>query len=161
MTQDESGLAGSVKDGVIDAIRGAGEITDAVVDTGASSLVNAIQKTSDVRVVLIATASQVVRGAIQGSAEVSGSLGSAAKGAMIGVLLGQDRGLEPEVAHRYETHVRDGRLLLAARVRRRDLPHVRGILLESGAQEVRDVEGTVEPKNVPRPRRESATRPRF
>lgn len=88
MTQDESGLAGSVKDGVIDAIRGAGEITDAVVDTGASSLVNAIQKTSDVGVALIATASQVVRGAIQGTAEVGGALGSAAKGAMIGVLRG-------------------------------------------------------------------------
>ena len=88
MTQDESGLAESVKYGVIDAIRGAGEITDAVVDTAASSLVNAIQKSSDVGVALTATASEVVRGAIQGTAKVGGALGSAAKGAMIGVLRG-------------------------------------------------------------------------
>ena len=88
MTQDESGLAGSVKYGVIDAIRGAGEITDVVVDTAASSLVNAIQKTSDVGVALTATSSEIVRGAIQATEKVAGALGSAAKDAMIGVLRG-------------------------------------------------------------------------
>ena len=67
-------------------------------------------------------------------------------GAMVGVLLGQEHGLEPEVARLYETHLREGRLVLAVRVRRRDLPHARGILLESGAMEVRDEEGTFEPK---------------
>ncbi len=67
-------------------------------------------------------------------------------GAMVGVVLGQEHGLEPEVARRYEAHLREGRFVLAARIRHRDLPHARGILLESGAVEVRDEEGTFEPK---------------
>ena len=86
MTKNESRLARSVKDGVIDTIRGTGEITDAAVDTVASSLVNAIQKTGDVAVALTATATEVVRGEIQGAAKVGGALGSAATSAMIGLL---------------------------------------------------------------------------
>jgi hypothetical protein len=69
-------------------------------------------------------------------------------GAWIGLLAGQDHGLEPEVAQRYERHMARGRVVLAVRVPRRDLPGARGIMLESGALEARDVEGTFEPKGA-------------
>ena len=67
-------------------------------------------------------------------------------GAWIGVMLGQDHGLEPEVARRYERLLRRQWVVLAVHVPRRMLRHARGMLVESGAMEVRDVEGTVEAK---------------
>ena len=70
-------------------------------------------------------------------------------GAWIGVILGQDHGLEPEIAKRYERLFRQQRVVLAVRTPRRMLRHARGLLLESGALEVRDVEGTVEAKTQP------------
>lgn len=65
-------------------VKGAGEITDAVVNTVSGSLVNAIKHTGDVGVAI----SEVVRGVILGVAEIGGDLGRAAKGAVIGVLRG-------------------------------------------------------------------------
>ena len=69
-------------------------------------------------------------------------------GAWLGVLLGQDHGLELEVAQRYERHLRQHRVVLAVRAQPRSLREARGMLLESGASEVHDVDGTVESKEL-------------
>ena len=74
-------------------------------------------------------------------------------GAWFGVLLGQDHGLESEVAERYQRHFQLGRVVVAVDAPSRDLPSVRGVLLESGALEARDVDGTFETKPGPRPAR--------
>jgi hypothetical protein len=67
-------------------------------------------------------------------------------GAWIGVAIGQYQGLEPEVAQRYERHLRQRKAVLAVRAGQRSLRDARGMLLESGASEARDVDGTVELK---------------
>ena len=67
-------------------------------------------------------------------------------GATVGMLLGQEHGLEPETAERYERHLAQGGLVMAAAVRDRDLPQARGVLLESGASDVRGAQGSFEPK---------------
>jgi hypothetical protein len=94
--QNENGSAGNVKDGVIDAVRGAGEITDAVIDTAARSFVNSIQKTSYVGVVVTVTSSELVRTAIQATVGVSVALNNSIAEAMFGVLRGTGQlGVEP------------------------------------------------------------------
>ena len=77
----------------------------------------------------------------------------AVMGGLIGVLLGQERGLEPDLARRYEGQLREGRHILVARVRERDLPEARGMLVESGALAVVDGEGTFELKGAARAHR--------
>ena len=67
-------------------------------------------------------------------------------GVWFGVILGPEHGLEPEVAQRYGRHMHQREVVLALRARHRDLPGARGILLESGAWEARDVDGTFESK---------------
>lgn len=67
-------------------------------------------------------------------------------GAWIGVAMGQYHGLEPEVAQWYERYLRQRKVVLAVRAQPRSLRDARGMLLESGASEVRDVDGTVECK---------------
>ena len=62
-------------------------------------------------------------------------------GGMLGAIIGLDRGLEPEIAHRYQEHLALGTMVLAARVRHRDAPQARAIFIESGAFDVRNVEG--------------------
>ena len=62
-------------------------------------------------------------------------------GGMLGAIIGLDRGLEPQVAHRYQEHLALGTRSLAARVRHSDAPQTRAIFIESGAFDVRNVEG--------------------
>ena len=63
-------------------------------------------------------------------------------GGMLGAIVGADRGLEAPVAHRYHKHLAQGALALAARVDHRDAPQTRGMYIESGAFDIRNVEGT-------------------
>jgi hypothetical protein len=60
---------------MISAVKGEGEITDAVVDTVSSSLSNAIKRTGE----LGGAISQIVRGTLQDVAEIGTDVGSAAK----------------------------------------------------------------------------------
>ena len=62
-------------------------------------------------------------------------------GGMLGAVVGSHRGLEPEVAKGYESHLSNGAYVFAVRVDRKDAPHTRGALIETGAFDVRDVEG--------------------
>ena len=57
-------------------------------------------------------------------------------------LVGADRCLEAQVAQRYEKHFARRAFALAARVNHRDAPQTRGIFIESGAFDIRNVEGS-------------------
>ena len=63
-------------------------------------------------------------------------------GGMFGAIVGADRGLESQVAQRYEKHFAQGAIAFAARVNHRDAPQTRGIFIESGAFDIRNVEGS-------------------
>ena len=62
-------------------------------------------------------------------------------GGLFGAIAGADRGLESPSVRRYERHLAAGRVALAARVRDRDKMLARGAFIESGAFDVRSVEG--------------------
>ena len=75
-------------------------------------------------------------------------------GAFIGGVIGAQIGLEDAVADRFNRHLAQGHILLAARVANEKAPEARGMLLESGALSVQDVEGKFigqGPENAPRP----------
>ena len=69
-------------------------------------------------------------------------------GGMLGAIAGADRGVESQVARRYEECLASGVIALAARVGHRDAPHTRGIFIESGAFDVRNVDGSFIAKTV-------------
>ena len=70
-------------------------------------------------------------------------------GGIFGAIVGSDRGLEANAAHRYEKHLAHGSIVLAARVHHNDAPHARGIFIESGAFDIRNVEGRFIAKGSP------------
>ena len=70
-------------------------------------------------------------------------------GGMLGAIAGSDRGLESNVARRYEQHFAHGAVALAARVDQKDAPQARVIFLESGAFDIRNVDGRFIAKTVP------------
>lgn len=72
----------------------------------------------------------------------------AAFGVWLGAMAGAEHGVDGELARDYEMQLRNGRWLIAAAVMARSARHVRGALLESGALEVRDVDGTLEMRRV-------------
>ena len=68
---------------------------------------------------------------------------------MLGAIVGSDRGVEANVAHRYEEQVGQGAFALAARVHHKDARLTRGIFIESYAFDVRNVEGNFIAKAAP------------
>ena len=75
-------------------------------------------------------------------------------GGFVGGVMGAQMGLEDRLADRFNRHLALGHILLAAQVEARRAPDVRGILIESGALSVQDVEGSFigqGPENAPRP----------
>ena len=80
-------------------------------------------------------------------------------GGMVGAIIGSSRGLESQVAHRYERYLSLGVFALAARVDHRDAPQARAIFIESGAFDVRNVEGSFIAKESPIPKEERLERP--
>ena len=75
-------------------------------------------------------------------------------GAFVGGVMGAQLGLDDKVADRFNRHLALGHILLAARVEAEKAPEARGILIESGALGVQDVEGAFigqGPERVPRP----------
>ena len=63
-------------------------------------------------------------------------------GAFIGGVIGAQMGLEDRLADRFNRHLALGHILLRARVEAANAPEARGILIESGALSVHDVEGS-------------------
>lgn len=80
----------------------------------------------------------------------------AAFGAWLGAMAGAEHGVEGELARAYEVQLRNGRWLVAAAASGRQARHTRGAMLESGALEARDVDGTLEMR-VPKRQRQVAT----
>ena len=79
-------------------------------------------------------------------------------GGMMGAVIGSSRGLESQVAHRYEKYLSQGVFALAARVDHKDAPQARAIFIESGAFDVRNVEGSFIAKEAPTPKEETPER---
>ena len=63
-------------------------------------------------------------------------------GALWGAIAGANRGLESRVANRYQYYLEQGTWALVARVGRYHAPLARGVLIESGAFDIRNVEGS-------------------
>ncbi len=75
-------------------------------------------------------------------------------GGFVGGVIGAQMGLEDRLADRFNRHLALGHILLAARVEAERAPEARGILIESGALSVQDVEGSFigqGPEKAPRP----------
>ena len=71
-------------------------------------------------------------------------------GGLFGAIAGADLGLESRAVRRYEGHLAAGWVALAARVRSMDAPLARGAFIESGAFDVRSVEGRFMARERPR-----------
>ena len=78
-------------------------------------------------------------------------------GGFVGFFMAYERGVSAELAHFYLENMRLGRVIVAARVgsSAAECQHARGLLLESGAIDVRDIEGTLEAVSARRHRRPS------
>ena len=67
-------------------------------------------------------------------------------GGMLGAMVGAFRGLRSEIARSYIMHLEHGSLALVVRIKNLDAPFARGVLIESGAYDIRNVEGSFVPK---------------
>ncbi len=79
-------------------------------------------------------------------------------GGILGAIAGANRGLESGVVHRYEKHFSQGAFALAARVKHCDAPQARGIFMESGAYDIRNLEGDFRAKKEPAAQKKSSSR---
>lgn len=61
-------------------------------------------------------------------------------GGLFGLMYGQDHGIDPDVATEYDPYLRKGDYLVLINVRRERASKGRGILIESGATQVRDLD---------------------
>ncbi len=61
-------------------------------------------------------------------------------GGLFGLMYGQDHGIDPDVATEYDPYLRRGDYLVLINVRREQASKARGILIESGATQVRDLD---------------------
>jgi len=75
-------------------------------------------------------------------------------GAWLGAMAGAQRGVGGEVAAAYQAQLDAGQWLVAVSAPSQGVRHARGALLESGALEARDIEGTFEARQ---PRRQPTT----
>src|SRR5206468_4157789 len=85
---EQKRIVETVKSGIIDSIRGTGEVVDAAINTVSGTLVNTIKGTGAVGSALTGTVSDVLRGAILGTAHAGADIRDAAKGGVIGVIRG-------------------------------------------------------------------------
>ncbi len=76
-TMVEKSRIESVKEEIVGAIKGTGDIVNAVVDTVAGTLTNTIKGTGAVATSLIGALSDTARASIQGVAQVGGDIGVA------------------------------------------------------------------------------------
>src|SRR5439155_1508491 len=83
---EQKHIVETVKTGIIESIRGTGEVVDAAIDTVSGTLVNTLKSTGAVGAALTGTVSDVLRGAILGTAHVGADIRGAAKGGVIGVI---------------------------------------------------------------------------
>jgi hypothetical protein len=90
MKTANSGIIETVKNDIIAAIMGTGDIVQATVDTVAQILATTIKDTGKVGTAVTDVIADVASGAIRGAVQVGADLGHAAKGIMVGVLRGTE-----------------------------------------------------------------------
>src|SRR5581483_2374627 len=106
MNTQPSGTTDTVKDKIVAAIKGAGDIVQTTVDTVAQILGTTIKDTGNVGTAITDGISHVVSGAIRGAVQVGADLGRAAKGIMLGILRGtKEAGAEALDTIRHTAHV--------------------------------------------------------
>jgi hypothetical protein len=88
MKTANSGIIETVKNDIIAAIMGTGDIVQATVDTVAQILATTIKDTGKVGTAVTDVIADVASGAIRGAVQVGADLGHATKGIMVGVLHG-------------------------------------------------------------------------
>jgi hypothetical protein len=84
MNTKHSGIIETVKDGVVAAIKGTGDIVQATVDTITKMLSTTIKDTGKVGTSVTDAIADVASGAIRGAAQIGADLTKAAKGIMVG-----------------------------------------------------------------------------
>ena len=88
MKTPNSGIIETVKNNIVAAIVGTGDIVQAMVDTVAQILAVTIKDTGKVGTSVTDVIADVTSGAVRGAVQVGADLGHAAKGIMVGVLHG-------------------------------------------------------------------------
>lgn len=88
MAVQSTGLVESVKNDIIGAVKGTGDIAKATVDTVSNTLSTTLKDTGKVGASATGAIADVAGGAIRGASHVGAHLGTAAKGTVIGVLRG-------------------------------------------------------------------------
>ena len=88
MKTTHSGMIETVKDQIVAAIKGTGNIVQATVDSVTQILATTIKDTGKVGTSVTDVIANVASGAIRGAVQVGADLGHAAKGIMLGVLRG-------------------------------------------------------------------------
>jgi hypothetical protein len=88
MKTESSGVAERVKNEIVAAITGTGDIVQATADTVARMLGTTVRDTGKVGTSVTDTVADVASGTVRGAEQVGADSGHAAKGLMIGVLRG-------------------------------------------------------------------------
>src|SRR5882672_10968878 len=86
--QKNAGPIETLKDGIVHAIEGTGDVTGAVVGTISKTVAKTIEDLGGVATSLMHATAEVVQGAVEAVMDVGGDRGAAAKGIVIGVLRG-------------------------------------------------------------------------
>ena len=88
MNETRPHIVASVKQDVVAAVKGTGDIAKAVLDTIAATFSTALRDTAHVGVAGTEAITHIAGGVIHGATEVGGDVGAAARGAVIGILRG-------------------------------------------------------------------------
>src|SRR5437867_1368413 len=92
--QQSVGLIESVKDRIVHAIEGTGDVTGAMVNAVSKTVARAIEGLGGIATSLVYTIADVAQGNIQAVMAVGGDLGTAAKSIVVGVQRGSQGGGE-------------------------------------------------------------------
>src|SRR5437773_782515 len=86
--QQSVGLIESVKDRIVHAIEGTGDVTGAMVNTISKTVAKTIEGLGGIATSLVRSSADVIQGTIQAVMDVGGDVGAAAKGTAVGELRG-------------------------------------------------------------------------
>lgn len=88
MTRPGSSLSGSVKDGIVDAVKRTEDTPGAMIEAVSRTVARTVQGVDGVTMSVTDVTSQVAHGTIQAVTEVDGDLGQATRGLVVGVVRG-------------------------------------------------------------------------
>ncbi len=85
---DEKSVIVKAKEGVVETIQGAGDITNALLGLVSGSLITALKSTKAIGTEAGSLVKDTIIGSVQGVSQVGGEVGSAAKGILLGTVQG-------------------------------------------------------------------------